>query len=61
MLSQQFFFIFLCRCASENRELFMYKRLFPGKSRSVLKKACIGVRAGDGGGGAAAIGISGEF
>ena len=43
-----FFFICLCRCASEKRELFMYKRLFPGKSRSVLKKACICVRAGGG-------------
>ena len=42
------FFIFVCRCASENRYLFMYKRLFPGKSRYVLKKACIGVPAGEG-------------
>ena len=37
--------ISLCRCASENRDLFMYKTLFTGKRRSVLKKACIGVRA----------------
>ena len=31
-------FVFLCRCASLNRDLFMYKRFFSGKSRSVLKK-----------------------
>ena len=52
-----FFFAFVHQKIVSYLCMYLYMFKFPGESRSVLKKACIGVRAG----GAAALGISGEF